>query len=123
MSFTEILILVATGLAAGVVGGMFGVGGGILVVPALVFIFGMTQHAAQGTSIGMMLLPIGIFAAWNYYQSGNLNVKFCIVLALAFIIGAYFGSKISLGISELTLKRIFGALMMVVAVKLMFFPK
>jgi len=123
MSGTEILILAATGLAAGVVGGMFGVGGGILVVPALVFILGLTQHDAQGTSIGMMLLPVGIFAAWNYYQSGNLNVKFCIVLALTFVIGAYFGSKISLGISEVALKRMFGVMMMLVAVKLMFFSK
>ena len=123
MTPNEFLILAITGIAAGVVGGMFGVGGGIVVVPALVFILGLSQHAAQGTSIGMMLLPIGILAAWNYWKDGNLNWKFSLVLALTFILGAWLGSKISLGTNELVLKRIFGILMMVVAVKLIFFSK
>lgn len=119
----EIIILILIGVLSGVLSGMFGVGGGILIVPALVFFLGMTQHSAQGTSLGLMLLPIGILAAYNYYQTGNLNIKYGLIIAAAFVLGGYFGSKISLGIDEVTLKRIFGVLMAIVAVKLIFFPK
>lgn len=123
MSISEIVILAAIGLGAGVLSGMFGVGGGILIVPALVIFLGMTQHGAQGTSIGVILLPIGILAAYNYYTSGNLNIRYALVIALAFIAGGYLGSKISLEISETLLKRLFGILMLLVAVKMIFFPK
>lgn len=123
MSISEIAILAAIGLGAGVLSGMFGVGGGILIVPALVIFLGMTQHGAQGTSIGVILLPIGILAAYNYYTSGNLNIRYALVIALAFIAGGYLGSKISLEISETLLKRLFGILMLLVAVKMIFFPK
>ncbi len=123
MTPNEFLFLALTGIGAGVVGGMFGVGGGIVVVPALVLVLGMTQHEAQGTSIGMMLLPIGVLAAWNYWKDGSLNWKFSLILAVTFVLGAWLGSKISLGVSELVLKRIFGVLMMAVAVKLIFFSK
>ena len=120
---SDILTLVLIGVSAGVLSGMFGVGGGIIIVPALVFFLGMTQHEAQGTSLGLMLLPIGIMAAWNYYETGNLNVKAGLIIAVAFVLGGYFGSKIALGIEEVTLKRIFGGLMLFVAIKLMFFTK
>lgn len=123
MTMSHILIFVAIGLSAGVLSGMFGVGGGLIIVPALVFFIGMTQHEAQGTSLGLMLLPIGILAAWNYFKSGNLDVKAGLIISLAFVIGGYFGSKYALGIQEATLKRIFGVFMMIVALKLMFFSK
>jgi uncharacterized membrane protein YfcA len=123
MSFYELGILIIIGLAAGVLSGMFGVGGGIIIVPALVFLLGMTQHAAQGTSIGLMLLPIGLLAAWNYYKSGNLNIGYGLVIALSFVIGGYFGSKFSLGVSELVLKRSFGVLMLLIAIRMIFFTK
>ncbi len=123
MSILEIMILLLIGLAAGILSGMFGVGGGILIVPALVVFIGMTQHAAQGTSIGVILLPIGILAAYNYYHSGNLNVRFAIIIALAFIAGGYIGSKISLNINEMLLKRLFGIFMLLIAIKMIFFPK
>jgi uncharacterized membrane protein YfcA len=120
---TNIAILIIIGLAAGVLSGLFGVGGGLIIVPALVFFIGMTQHEAQGTSLGLMLLPIGILAAWNYFKSGNLDIKAGLIISLSFVIGGYFGSKYALGMQEIMLKRIFGAFMMLVAIKLMFFSK
>jgi len=119
----EIIILILIGIAGGVLSGMFGVGGGIIIVPAFVFFLGMSQHEAQGTSIGLMLLPIGILAAYNYHQSGNMDLKAALIVAFAFVIGGYFGSKLSLTLDQLLIKRIFGALMLFVSVKLMFFSK
>lgn len=123
MAVTNILILIIIGFAAGILSGLFGVGGGLIIVPALVFFIGMSQHEAQGTSLGLMLLPIGILAAWNYFKTGNLDVKAGLVIAGAFVLGGFFGSKLALGLQEVMLKRIFGAFMMLVAIKLMFFTK
>lgn len=119
----EILVLICIGIAGGVLSGMFGVGGGIIIVPAFVFFLGMSQHQAQGTSLGLMLLPIGILAAYNYYKTGNLDVKAGLIVAATFVIGGYFGSKLSLSIDQVTLKRVFGVLMLLVSVKLIFFSK
>ena len=119
----NVLILILIGFVAGILSGMFGVGGGIIIVPALIFFIGMSQHEAQGTSLGLMLLPIGAMAAYNYYQTGNLDVKAGLIIASAFVLGGFFGSKMALGIEEVTLKRIFGILMMVVSIKLIFFAK
>ena len=119
----NIIILILIGIAGGILSGLFGVGGGIIIVPALIFFLGMSQHEAQGTSLGLMLLPIGILAAMNYYQSGNLDIRAGLIIALAFVVGGYFGSKMALGIEEVMLKRIFGVLMMIVSIKLIFFAK
>ncbi len=119
----NILILILIGVAAGILSGLFGIGGGLLIVPALVFFLGMSQHTAQGTSLGLMLLPIGILAAFNYYQSGNLDVKAGLIIALSFVVGGYFGSKFALDIEVVTLKRIFGVFMLMVSIKLIFFAK
>ncbi len=120
---TELFILILIGLAAGVLSGLFGVGGGVIIVPALVFFVGMSQHQAQGTSIGLMLLPIGILAAYNYYNTGNLDIKAGLIIALAFVVGGYFGSKLSLNLDQLMLKRAFGVFMLFVAIRLIFFSK
>ncbi|RMG79129.1 MAG: sulfite exporter TauE/SafE family protein [Bacteroidetes bacterium] len=117
---TDILIFVAIGMLAGVFSGMFGIGGGVIIVPALVYLAGMTQHEAQGTSIGLMLLPIGILAALNYYKSGNLNIKAGLIIAVAFVIGGYFGSKISLSLNQDVLKRLFGILMLIISLRMIF---
>lgn len=119
----EILILIITGLVAGMLSGMFGIGGGIIIVPALVFFIGMTQHQAQGTSLGVLMLPIVALGAYNYYKTGNLDVRASLIIASTFLIGGYFGSKISLSIDHVMLKRIFGVLMIFVAVKMIFFDK
>jgi uncharacterized membrane protein YfcA len=124
MSFTTLIILILIGLTAGALSGMIGVGGGIIIVPGLVYILGLSQFQAQGTSLALMLPPIGILAAYNYYKADALDWKYATVIAIAFIIGGYFGSKLTLEfIDEKTLKRIFGGIMAIVAIKMIFFPK
>ncbi len=119
----EIIILVLIGLIAGAFSGMFGIGGGLVMVPAMVFFLAMSQHSAQGTSLGVLVIPVAAIAAYNYYKAGELNVKFALIIAVSFVVGGYFGSKFSLGINEVLLKRIFGVLMLAMAVKLIFFTK
>lgn len=123
MSTTTILILVLIGLFAGVLSGMIGVGGGIIIVPALIYFLGLSQLEAQGTSLALMLPPIGILGAMNYYKTGNLDWKYASVIAITFIVGGYFGSKISLNIPQEIVKKIFGGVMMFVAIKMIFFSK
>ena len=120
MQTDTVLILLIIGLIAGALGGFVGIGGGLIIVPALVFFLGMTQFQAQGTSLAMMLPPIGILAVMNYAKSDNLNWKYAFILAGAFIVGGYFGSKLSLSLSPLIVKRIFGVLMIFAALKMIF---
>ena len=120
MGFYTVLILVLIGISAGVLSGFVGIGGGIIIVPALVLLLGISQHDAQGTSIALMLPPIGILAAYNYYKAGSLNINYAIIIAIAFIAGAYFGSKLSLSLPQLTVKRIFGAIMLLIAIRMIF---
>ncbi len=120
MKMTEILLLLMIGLLAGFVGGSFGVGGGIIIIPALVFVLGYSQHMAQGTSLAMMIPPIGLLAAFNYYKSGFINIKAALILIVAFVIGSYFGSLISVQIQGKMLQRVFGVLMLIVALKMIF---
>jgi len=124
MTVTTLIILALIGLFAGFLSGMIGIGGGIVIVPALVYLVGMTQRSAQGTSLALMLPPIGILAAMNYYKAGALDIKYAVVVAVTFIIGGYVGSKLSLNfINEETMKRVFGIIMLVISVKLVFFSK
>jgi len=120
MQSETIFILVIIGLLAGILGGFVGVGGGIIIVPALIFFLGMTQFQAQGTSLAMMLPPIGILAVLNYAKSDNLNWKYALILAGAFIVGGFFGSKLSLSLSPQLVKKAFGILMIIAALKLIF---
>src|SRR6476469_3089299 len=102
-----IVMLVLIGLAAGMLSGLIGVGGGIIIVPALVYFLGFSQHEAQGTSLGLLLLPIGILAVLSYYNKGYIDIKYVGIMAVGFLLGGYLGSKLALSISEITLKRIF----------------
>ena len=120
MSISTILILLIIGTITGVMAGMLGIGGGLVVIPALVMVMGMSQQGAQGTSLAMMLPPIGILAAYNYYKAGHVDIKFAIILAIAFIIGSYFGSKLAVKLPQDVLKKIFGAFLLLVAVKMLF---
>jgi uncharacterized membrane protein YfcA len=120
MNLHELIILLLIGLVAGFISGTFGVGGGIIIIPALVFILGLSQHQAQGTSLAMMLAPIGIFAAYNYFRAGYINIRFAIVLMIAFIAGAYLGSLFAINASSLWLKRMFGILIVVVGLRMIF---
>ena len=118
MTLYQILILLVIGLFAGFLSGTMGVGGGLIIVPSLVFILGMTQHQAQGTSLAMMLAPIGIMAVYNYFREGYVNIKYAVILALVFILGAWLGSLFSVNLSGSTLKKIFGVLMLIVGLKM-----
>lgn len=120
MSITQLIILILIGLISGLLSGIFGIGGAIIVIPALVFIIGLSQHEAQGTSLAFMLPPVGILAAWNYYKEGFVNWKIALVLSLTFVVGAYLGSHFSINISDRTLRRLFGVLMIAMAIKMIF---
>jgi len=119
MSTSMILILIVIGIITGVMAGMLGIGGAIIMIPALVFLLGISQQTAQGTSLAVMLPPIGIIAAYNYYKAGHVNIRFAIVLAVFFLVGSYFGSKLALTIPQNVLKKIFGVLLLLVAAKML----
>lgn len=119
MATSTLLILIVIGLITGMVAGMLGIGGAVIMVPALVYILGLSQQAAQGTSLAVMLPPIGIIAAYNYYKVGQVNIKFALILAVCFIAGSYFGSKFSLSLPEATLKKIFALLLLGIATKML----
>jgi uncharacterized protein len=123
MSVQTIVLLVIVGLLAGVLSGLVGLGGGVIIVPALVFFLGFSQHQAQGTSLGILLLPAGIFAVMNYYKKGFIDVKVVLLLFVGFLVGGYFGSKISLSVNETTLKKIFAIALVLIAGKVLFFDK
>ena len=120
MSLTTVLILVMIGLMAGVFGGMFGVGGAIIMIPALVYFLGADQQLAQGTSVAIMLPPIGLFAAYNYYKAGQVNIWWAVIIAVSFMVGGYFGSKIALSLSENLLRKLFAVLLIILAIRMMF---
>lgn len=119
MSLSAILILLLIGIAAGMLSGFVGVGGGIVIVPALVFFLGFTQHQAQGTSLAMMIPPIGLLAVWNYYKAGQVNLTAAAVLCVTFFIGAFLGSKLSIAMDPAKVKKIFAVVMMAASLKLL----
>ena len=108
------------GLVAGIAGGFFGLGGGVILIPALLFFFGLTQHQAQGTSLAIMIPPIGLLAALKYYYSGNVNVKIAVFACIGFFFGGYIGAYFAHSIPDTVLKKIFGVLMMCISLKLIF---
>ena len=120
MSLSSIIILIIIGFLAGILSGMVGVGGGILIIPLLIIFLGFTQHEAQGTALFAMLPPIGILAAINYYKEGFVRWEYSLVIALTFVIGGYFGSKISVSLPDQTVRRLFGFVMLIGAIKMLF---
>jgi len=120
MSVNELIILIVIGFLAGVVGGSLGLGGGIIIVPALVFILGFTQHEAQGTSLAVLLFPIGILGVINYTKRGYVDFKFALILIIAFIVGSYLGSVIAIHLPAKTLRKIFGIFMLLISLKMIF---
>ncbi|MEO6584253.1 MAG: sulfite exporter TauE/SafE family protein [Ferruginibacter sp.] len=123
MDAQVIIILVLTGIAAGMLGGMVGVGGGIIIVPALVYFLGMSQLHAQGTSLALIMLPVGILGVMQYYKQGYVDYRFVLFLAAGFVAGSFVGSKISLSLPQETVKKFFAILMILIAVKMLFFDK
>ncbi len=119
MSTTVLLVLIGIGILTGFMAGMLGIGGAVIMIPALVYLLGCSQQLAQGTSLAVMLPPIGIIAAFNYYKAGQVNIKFALILAIAFIVASYFGSKLALNLPQPLLKKIFGVLLLLVAAKML----
>ena len=119
MNGTTLFILILIGLVAGFLGGMIGLGGAIILIPALVLFLAMDQRMAQGTTIAIMLPPIGFFAAYNYYKAGYVNVRYALVIALVFMLGGYLGSRLALNIPVATLKKIFAVVLALVAAKML----
>jgi uncharacterized membrane protein YfcA len=118
MSVSVVVILIVIGLVAGTFSGLIGIGGAIIIIPSLVFLLGMDQYSAQGTSLATMLLPIGLLAALNYYKAGELNIKYAMVIAVAFFVGGYLGSKVALQIPEPVLRKVFAGILVLIAVKM-----
>jgi len=116
----SLMYLILGGLA-GALSGMLGIGGGIIMVPILIFFFGLTQYQAQGTSIAVMVPPIGFLAAMVYYKKGYVNLPMAALMAAGFLIGALFGAKLALNVPEQALKRMFGFALFVTSLKMMFF--
>lgn len=120
MSVNQILILLLTGILAGFVSGAMGVGGAIIIVPFLVFFLGLTQHEAQGTSLAVLLLPVGIFAVINYAKNGFVNYKFALVLIVAFVIGSYIGSALIINLPDKIIQKSFAVLLLIMGIKMLF---
>ncbi|MFP4557390.1 MAG: sulfite exporter TauE/SafE family protein [Bacteroidales bacterium] len=120
MNVPDILLLAIIGLLAGFTGGALGLGGGIIIIPALVFIMGFTQHQAQGTSLAVIVFPVAFLGAFNYYRAGHVNVKYVLILALAFLVGSYLGSLMSINLPEKILKKVFGIAILLLSLKMIF---
>ncbi len=118
MSTETILILALIGVMAGILSGFVGIGGGVVIVPALVYFLGLTQHQAQGTSLFVLVMPVVFLALMNYWKSGNVNWQYGLIIALTFVLGGFFGSKLALKLSPGIVKLIFGLLMAYVSFRL-----
>ena len=114
----DILLIAVIGLAGGVASGLLGIGGAIIMIPALVFIAGFDQQTAQGTTLCAMVPPIGLLAAFEYYRAGYSDIKTAAVIAAVFIIGAWAGSRIAVKIHPVMLKRIFGFVLLYISVRM-----
>ncbi|HTZ11681.1 MAG TPA: sulfite exporter TauE/SafE family protein [Candidatus Margulisiibacteriota bacterium] len=114
------LLYILLGLVTGIFGGMFGIGGGIILIPALVFLFGLTQHQAQGTSLAVLVPPIGILAALRYYQNGNVKLGIAGFICLGFIFGGLIGANFVQGLPDASLKKLFGVFLLFVSLRMIF---
>ena len=120
MSISTCIILIVIGILAGILSGVVGVGGGLIIIPLLIILLGLSQHEAQGTSLAVMLPPIGILAAINYHKAGFVKWEYAMIIAITFIIGGYFGSKYAVTLRPDILKRVFGIVMLIGALKIIF---
>jgi uncharacterized protein len=115
MTFLYILL----GLMVGVLSGIVGIGGGIMIVPVLVYFFHMNQHKAQGTSLTALLAPVGALAFWEYYKAGNVDLKAGLLIAMGFLVGGYFGGLWAQHLNEMILRRVFGTLLVMIGIRLL----
>lgn len=116
----NIILYLLLGLFAGIISGLIGIGGGIIIVPALVYLFGLTQHQAQGTTLALLVPPIGLLAAWTYYKHGYVNLTIAGFVCLGFFVGGLLGAKIAVGLSNVILRRVFGFALLLVGLYMIF---
>tara|TARA_R110001632_G_scaffold169803_6_gene288866 strand:- start:3073 stop:3465 length:393 start_codon:yes stop_codon:yes gene_type:complete len=119
MNATVIISLIIIGLIAGLLSGVMGVGGGVIMIPMMIFFLGFSQHEAQGTSLAVLAVPVTMLAAYTYYQGGHVNWRYAAVIAVFFVVGGYFGSKIAINVNQRTLKTVFAIILIVIAVKML----
>jgi hypothetical protein len=106
------------GLLVGIMSGVMGIGGAVFIVPALVYIFGWQQHMAQGTTLAMLVPPIGILAAWRYYQAGHVDFRVAGLMCLGFLVGGYFGGIFANQLPADTLRKVFGGALLLISLKM-----
>ena len=119
MNPTVIIALIVIGLVAGILSGVMGVGGGVVMIPLMILLLGFNQHQAQGTSLAVLAVPVTFLAAYNYYNEGYVNWKYAAVIAVFFIIGGMLGSKFAVKLDQKVLKRIFGGILLVISIKML----
>ncbi|MDD2964637.1 MAG: sulfite exporter TauE/SafE family protein [Bacteroidales bacterium] len=120
MELLTFILLIVIGLIAGIFSGMVGLGGGIVIIPALIYLLGVDQHTAQGTSLALMLPPIGLLAAINYYKAGAINLTYAAIIAVAFFIGGYFGSGFALSLPENVIRKVFAVFIILMGIRMLF---
>ncbi len=113
-------LLILLGVVAGVTSAFVGIGGGIVLVPALVFLFGLSQHQAQGTTLALLVPPIGIAAAWTYWRHGYVDLRIAALIAVGFLAGSLIGARFSIGVSDAVLQKVFGVFLLLLSLKLLF---
>ena len=123
MTASTITGLLLIGLVAGILSSMVGIGGGVIIVPALVMITAMSQKMAQGTSLAMLLPPIGVLGVMQYYKSGYIDFKVSAILCVAFIAGSFLGGMVAVKLNDNILKKIFGCFLLLMGLKLLFWSK
>jgi uncharacterized membrane protein YfcA len=116
-------MLLGVGLAAGVAAGMFGIGGGLIIVPALIFLLGMKEKQAIGTSLAALIPPVGLLGAAEYYRNGYINIKYAALIAVGLFIGAYFGARIVMSMPDALIRRIYAIFLLVIAARMLIFGK
>lgn len=114
----NIILYILLGFLTGVFSGMFGLGGGVIIIPALVFLFGLSQHQAQGTTLALLVPPIGLLAAWQYYKQGYVDLKIAAFVCLGFFFGGLIGAKLVVGLPEPLLRRLFGVALLMISIKM-----
>ena len=119
---TDIVLYLFLGLVAGVFSGLIGVGGGIIIVPALILLFGMSQHQAQGTTLALLVPPIGLLAAWTYYKQGYVDLRIAAFICIGFFLGGFLGAKLATGLSSQVLEKVFGIALLLISLKMIFAP-
>ena len=119
-TMNEIILLLIIGLGAGVLSGLVGIGGGIVLVPALVMLLHYNQHQAQGTVLALLMFPVVALGVLNYYKGGYVDFKVAILLGLGFVLGSWIGSKFAVQIPEFWLKKVFGGIILLVSLKMIF---